>query len=211
MRKLSFILATCLIGTISNTAMAQKTVNAAVLEFDVVTKGESVDANSDAAVHQKYYYAPDQLRIDAWYGDGSAETYFNGKTNIITSFASGGGESIYYAYAPATWKKKSPIAVLKFEPLSEEKTIQGHKCKAAKIYHLQNEWEKVFYTIDLIPQTEKNATTKQGIPGFVLERESYNKNNELVQTTKLKSFEQKLSPAKTFIPDTKGYTKQELY
>lgn len=209
MNKFSFFLLTGVICFFSNKINAQKTVNNAIIEYEV-SMMDPADSTFKMSSHQKFYYAPDLLRKESWYDDGSVETYFNGKTNTITSLQSGGGESLYYTYTPTEWKKKSGETITKFEPIAGEKTIKGFKCKAAKIYFPENYSEKIFYTVDLAPQTEKNATTKQGIPGFVLEREIFN-NNELIQKVSLKSFEETVAPANTFVPNTKYYTKQDLY
>ncbi len=208
--KLSSFLIIFLITSIINTSKAQKSIGNAIVEYDVTTLDAS-DSSFNMHSHLKYYYASDMLRIDSWYDDGSVETYFNGKNNTITSLQSGGGESSYYTYTPSLWKKKSPTAIQKFEALPEQKTIQGFKCKAAKVYYNGNSYEKIFYTEELTPQTEKNATTIQGILGFILEKQTFNKNNQLIQKATLVSFKETVAPADTFVPNTKGYTKQELF
>ncbi|PZP41107.1 MAG: hypothetical protein DI598_18635 [Pseudopedobacter saltans] len=209
MNKLSLLALSCFLSSIFNIAVAQKTINNAIIEYDVKMFDPS-DSTFKMSSHQKYYYAKDMLRTDSWYDDGETKTYYNGKTNLITLIEAGGGEDLYYSYSPADWRKKSLSRILKFIPAKEEKTIKGFKCKSAKVNFADGEYEIVFYTVDIVPQTEQNPTTKQDIPGFVMSREIFNKQKELIQKVAVKSFQEVAPSANTFVPDTKGRTKQDL-
>lgn len=210
MNKLSSLLLSCIFLSVTSYSFAQKYISNAVLEYSVTTIDYS-DASMNMTSHQKYYYAADQLRIDSWYDDGSTEIYFNGKNNTTTQTESGGGESYYNTYNASVWKQKSPNTIKSFTPTKEIKNIHGYKCKSAVVILNDNFKETIFYTSELIPSTEKLTSTKQNIPGFILEKIVYNTKGQITQKVSLKSFETITSPKSTFEPDIKGYTKHDIF
>ena len=198
------LLASLLIGMVS---FAQKKISEGTISYDI-----SIINNSNKTKNADYldgttvtnYIKGNKSRSEMVNALGTMTTIHDSAKNSIVILKEFGEQKYMITLTPEEWKDANK----KYEGISytfntEEKTIQGYKCRKATAILPDGTNYTVWYTTDLVPENKNFQYETRTLPGLALEYEIETKDRKITYTVSKISFSP--VPANKFELPKSGY------
>jgi GLPGLI family protein len=188
-------------------SFAQKKISEGTITYDI-----SIASNSDKPKNADYldgttvtnYIKGNKSRSEMVNALGSMTTIYDSAKNSIVILKEFGEQKYMITLTPDDWKE----ANRKYEGISytlntDEKTIQGYKCRKATATLPDGTTYTVWYTTDLVPENRNFQYETRSLPGLALEYEIESKDRKITYTVSKISFSP--VPANKFELPKSGY------
>jgi GLPGLI family protein len=193
---------------VSLAGFAQKKFTEGTITYDI-----SITTNSDKPKNADYldgttvanYIKGNKSRSEMVNALGTMTTIHDSSKNSIVILKEFGEQKYMISLTPEEWKDANK----KYDGISydlsstEEKTVQGYKCRKATATLPDGTKYTVWYTPDLVPENKNFQIETRSLPGLALEYEIDSKDRKITYTVSKISFSP--VPATKFDLPKSGY------
>ena len=192
---------------LSTVSFAQKKFSEGTITYDI-----SITSNSDKPKNADYldgttvtnYIKGNKSRSEMVNALGTMTTIHDSAKNSIVILKEFGEQKYMITLTPEEWKDANKkYEGISYSLNSDEKTIQGYKCRKATATLPDGTTYTFWYTTDLVPENKNFQYETRSLPGLALEYEIESKERKITYTVSKISFSP--VPANKFELPKSGY------
>ncbi len=159
----------------------QKTIGDCTVTYSVSVDGANTSNTIPAGTVKIFYVRGMQSRVDLSSQTFKQSVIFDSNSGTATILKEVGANKYISTYSAEKWKEQNKkYDGIIITPQNETKTILGYQCKKAIAKLKDGTTFSLYYATAIIPQTSENPFEFKNVPGFVLQYETQEGNNQKI-------------------------------